>query len=94
MITINKIKETIKEMAAKYPIKKVSLFGSYADDTATNDSDVDLLVEFSSSAISLFTLYDIKSEIEDRLNKKVDLIHAPIEGDLLILEKVVDIYER
>ncbi len=95
MVTINKIQETVREIATKYPIKKVSLFRSHANGTATNDSDVDLLVEFLSPAVSLFTLYNKKNEIEDKLKKKVDLIHAPMEEDsLTVIEKAVVIYER
>jgi predicted nucleotidyltransferase len=71
------------------------LFGSYADNTATDNSDIDLLIEFLSSNVSLFTLYNIKSEIKEKLQKKVDLIHAPVEKDsLLLINKVVDIYEQ
>jgi len=95
MLTINEIKDTINDIVKKYPIKKISLFGSYADDTANADSDIDLLVEFLTSNISLFTLYNIKSEIQDKLHKKVDLVHAPLEKDSLItIDKVVDIYEQ
>ena len=95
MMTVNEIRDSIKDIVVKYPIKKISLFGSFANDTANNDSDIDLLVEFLSSNISLFTLYNIKNEIEEKLHKKVDLIHAPIEEDsLIIIDKVVDIYEQ
>ena len=93
VMIINQIKESIKDIVVKYPIKKISLFGSYANNTANNDSDIDLLVEFLCPNISLFTLYNIKSEIEDRLQKRVDLIHSPIEEDSLItIDKVIDIY--
>lgn len=95
MMTINEIRDSIKDIVVKYPIKKLSIFGSYVNETADNDSDIDLLVEFKSSNISLFTLYNIKSEIEEKLQKKVDLIHAPIEEEsLIIIDKVVDIYEQ
>ena len=95
MIVINEIKDTIKDIAVKYPIKKVSIFGSYANGTANNDSDVDLLVEFSNPYVSLFLLNDIKSEIEEKLQKKVDLIHAPIdENSIITIDKVIDVYEQ
>lgn len=95
MLTVNDIRSSINEIAVKYSIKKMSLFGSYADGQANEDSDVDLLVEFSSPNISLFTLYNIKEEIENRLHKQVDLIHVPIDKNSIItINKVVDIYEQ
>jgi predicted nucleotidyltransferase len=95
MLTLDDIKNAIVDILAKYPIKKISLFGSYANGSATEDSDVDILVEFLSPNVSLLTIADIKYEIESKLNKEVDLIHAPIDEDSLIkIEKVVDIYEH
>lgn len=95
MLTLDDIKNAIADILAKYPIKKISLFGSYANGSAKEDSDVDILVEFLSPNISLFTISDMKYEIESKLNKEVDLIHAPIEEDSLIkIDKVVDIYEH
>lgn len=83
------------DIVLKYPIKKISLFGSYADGTANHHSDIDLLVEFLPSNISLITLSSIKCEIEDRLNKKIDLIHYPIDDSAFInIDKVVNIYEQ
>lgn len=95
MLSVNDIRNSINEILEKYPIKKLSLFGSYANGKANEDSDIDLLVEFMSPNISLFTLYNIKDELENRLHKSVDLVHAPIdENSLIILDKVVDIYEQ
>lgn len=95
MLTISEIKSSVIDIAAKYPIKKLSLFGSYADGNAKEDSDVDMLVEFFAPNVSLFMLSDIKEEMESRLKKEVDLIHAPIgEGSLIRINKVVDIYEQ
>ena len=52
-------------------------------------------MEFLSANVSLFMLYDIKEEIESKLHKEVDLIHAPIdENSLLKINKVVKIYEQ
>jgi len=95
MLTINEIKASIRDIITKYPIKKISLFGSYADGNATEESDIDLLVEFLSPNVSLFLLYSIKDEIESKLNREVDLIHAPVdENSIIKINRVVDIYEQ
>jgi predicted nucleotidyltransferase len=73
----------------------MSLFGSYADGTAHDNSDVDLLVEFFTPNVSLFTLSSIKNELEDELQTSIDIVHGPMpEDSMLILNKVIDIYEQ
>lgn len=94
MLSQSQIKEVIIKTAEKYPIKSVSLFGSYADGNANEDSDVDLMIEFLTPSISLFMLYELKSDVETKLNKKVDLVHLPIPPDSIIkINKVVTLYE-
>ena len=55
----------------KYNIKEIGLFGSYARDEADENSDIDIFVTMKPS---LFALVNLKEEIENRLNKKVDII--------------------
>jgi uncharacterized protein len=95
MLSINRIKAAAFRMADCYPIKKMALFGSYADGTADDTSDVDLLVEFFTPNVSLFTLSSIKNEMEDELKKNVDIVHGPMPKEsLLRLNKVIDVYEQ
>jgi predicted nucleotidyltransferase len=95
MLNLDQIKSVINEIASSYPVKTVSLFGSYAEDAATENSDVDILVEFLTPAISLFTLLNLKYEIEEKLCKEVDVIHAPLDENALINPtKVIKIYEQ
>jgi len=44
MVAINVIEEFGRKVGCEFGVEKVVLFGSYADGTATEDSDVDLLV--------------------------------------------------
>lgn len=95
MLTIPMIKNFIAEIADKYELTKVELFGSYAKGKATEDSDLDLLVEFTTPAVSLIRIISLKYELEDRFQMKVDVVHGPVSMDsLLIIDKVVTIYER
>lgn len=93
MLTIKEITDAAEIVAKEYPITKITLFGSYAKGTNTENSDVDLLVEFTTEAISLLTLSAIKYRFEDLLNIPVDVIHAPIPKDsILEIDKVVPLY--
>ncbi|PHS35407.1 MAG: hypothetical protein COA82_04950 [Alkaliphilus sp.] len=95
MLTTEDIRESILDLVEEYNVKKISIFGSYADGTATETSDVDILVEFLTKNISLFKLYEFQEEIAGRLNTDVDLVHAPIpEGSIIEINKVVSLYEQ
>ena len=95
MLSLDTIAREVGEAAACFPVKKVSLFGSQASGTATAGSDVDLLVEFTSAAVSLITISALRQQIEEGLGVSVDLVHAPLpEGSLLDVGKTVTVYER
>ena len=86
------LKEQLIKVAKEYHIKKVALFGSRATGTNRNNSDVDLIVEFSDQ-ISLLTLSSLKLTLEELIGLKVDLIHGPLkDSDLIKVNKVVEIY--
>lgn len=55
-----------------YPLSSVALFGSYATGTATEASDVDILVEFNRPVG--FEFIDLSIELEILLQKPVDLV--------------------
>lgn len=77
------IKETVLSVIKEYPVTKVILFGSRATEDFREDSDVDLIMEFSKQ-ISLITLCAIKNKIEEKLGLNVDLIHGPLPQDAMI----------
>ncbi|MCM1191585.1 MAG: nucleotidyltransferase domain-containing protein [Butyrivibrio sp.] len=86
------IREKVLSIVDEYPIKRITLFGSRAEETNQENSDVDLIMEFS-EPISLLMLSDIKLQLEDILGLKVDIVHGPIrEGDLLEVGKEIELY--
>lgn len=92
MLTIEEIKKTIAEIAPKYNLTKVTLFGSRANGTATENSDVDLIVEFPKGS-SLLDLIGLKYELEEIWNLSVDVISSGgLEGSILIIEKEIELY--
>lgn len=94
MLSIEKIKKGINTVAVEYPLKKVELFGSYAEGTNKEESDIDLLVEFVAPAVSLLVLNGLKYKLEEILDVEVDIIHGPLKEDAMIsIGKVVPVYE-
>ncbi len=87
MLTIKEITAAAETVAKEFPIKSVTLFGSYADGTNTAQSDVDLLVEFMTERVSLLTLASIKYKFEELLSVDVDVIHAPLDKNAMIIPK-------
>ena len=73
--TIEALKEMIAPIAKKYHLPAVYLFGSYARGTATEVSDIDLLVDTTGTSLtSLLALGALYCDLEDALKKPIDLI--------------------
>lgn len=68
---LNYLKEHYSEFKNKYNVKQIGLFGSYARDEATENSDIDIFVKMKPS---LFDMVAIKEQIENDLHRKVDII--------------------
>ncbi len=89
---IDEIKKAVLDIVNDYPITRVILFGSQANGLYTDASDIDLIMEFN-QPITLITIAKITQQLEAVLNKKVDVIHGPIQSDdLLDLDKEIEIY--
>ena len=69
---IHVLSERRGELASKYGVKSLSLFGSVARDEASAASDVDLLVEFD-RPVGYFGLFALQDHLESLLGCKVDL---------------------
>ncbi len=68
-----KYKKEIEKICKEKGIKKLMLFGSTLYDSATEESDIDLLAEFEGEK-SLFDVIKTKQELEDLLHNHVDLM--------------------
>jgi len=78
-----------RHLLNNYNVKSISLFGSFARDEGTSDSDVDLLVEFEPTArIGMFEFIRLRRELSQVLGCDVDLatpesLHKNMKTDIL-----------
>ena len=65
----------IAEYFKTQPVVKAWLFGSFARGEETPESDIDILVQYDSTArISLLTISHMMGELERSTGRRVDLI--------------------
>jgi len=72
MVAMNRIEEFGRQVGCEFGAEKVVLFGSYAQGTATDDSDVDLLVICPFQGKSVHQSVKIRMKLRPRF--PVDLI--------------------
>jgi predicted nucleotidyltransferase len=61
-----------KEILRKYKVKSIALFGSYVRNEQSQDSDIDLLVEFEEPTYDNFI--HLVFALEDLLKKEVSVV--------------------
>jgi len=55
-------------------VRRLGLFGSFVRDAVTDDSDVDLLVEFEAGEKTFDHFMDLSFLLEDLLGRRVELV--------------------
>jgi predicted nucleotidyltransferase len=61
------------EVAARYKVKEIGVFGSFVRGEQDETSDIDVLVEFEEGA-DLFDLVGLALLLEKELQRKVDVV--------------------
>lgn len=76
MITQGEILEKLKELKPmlhkEFAVKNIGLFGSYIDNSANDESDIDLLVELEKPIGWKF--FSLEIFLEKTFGKKIDLV--------------------
>ena len=96
ILEIDEIKEVVKKIFENTDVSYVYLFGSYANDKATEKSDIDLLVSNELKGLRYVGIYE---QLTNDMHKKIDLVRI---DDLMnnfdflnnILKEGIKIYER
>ena len=72
-LILQKLSTLKAQLAQNYHITSLSLFGSMARGEATEQSDVDVLVDFSQTP-NLLTFIELEEKLKMALGKNVDLV--------------------
>lgn len=92
---VKKIENLLRELKPilrkKFNVKEIGIFGSYLKGQATEESDLDILVDFNKS-ISLLKFIEMENYLSDRVGIKVDLVMKdalkPRIGKIILKEVV------
>ena len=90
------MRSAISDAASRHDVQRVYLFGSYARDEATSQSDIDLCLE-TGSRFSLFDAGSFSAALEDSLGLPVDVVTErslyPFVRESMLKDRVL-VYER
>jgi predicted nucleotidyltransferase len=89
-LTQAQILKTLREHDAQlkeFSVRKIGLFGSYAKGSETNESDIDLLVEFENATYDNF--YSLIEYLEVLFGKRVEIL-TPSALETMRVEEVAD----
>ena len=80
---LSKNKDYIQE---HFEVEKIGLFGSYAKDKATSQSDIDIYVEFRHKTFD--NLAGLWNYLEELYHKKIDLFHKHKNNNQVIMSNI------
>ena len=69
-----------------FEVDKIGLFGSYAKGKQTEDSDIDIYVEFKHKTFD--NLAGLWNYLEDLYHKKIDLFHKHKNNNKIIISNI------
>ena len=69
---LNKLRELKPVLAKEYSVKEIGLFGSFAEDSATKTSEIDLLVELYQP--NGWRFFSLEIYLENIFGRKIDLV--------------------
>lgn len=96
--TIEEIEKILKEILKQFEVKKAILFGSYAKNTPTPKSDIDLVIDSEGKLLNIY-FYGLLEELVQKLQKNIDLFEiSEIQKDSRIYNDIqnegVVVYEK
>ena len=88
---LDKLREELPNLKNRFNVKRIGVFGSYAEETHVPESDIDIIVEFK-KPIGL-SFMDLIEYLENLFRKKVDILTSAGLKSIRI-KKVAEDIER
>ncbi|RLD72610.1 MAG: hypothetical protein DRJ10_18565 [Bacteroidetes bacterium] len=80
------------EFGQKYYINKFGLFGSFARNEQTKNSDIDIIyILEKGKKITYFELFELEKILEKRFNRKIELINFKYLNPIIKYKSLKDI---
>jgi len=83
---LEKLSQEREYIKNKFEVEKIGLFGSYAKDIQTENSDIDIYVEFKNKTFK--NISGLWVYLEELYNKKVDLLHKHKQSKGAIFDSI------
>ena len=83
---LNQLSSNRAYIQEHFEVEKIGLFGSYAKDKATPQSDIDIYVEFRHKTFD--NLAGLWNYLEELYHKKIDLFHKHKNNNQVIISNI------
>lgn len=70
--SIDELKNILEKILSRFQVKKAILFGSYAKNTPTEKSDIDLVIDSEGKLLNI-NFYGLLEDLVQGLQKNIDL---------------------
>ena len=96
--TIEEIKSLLGEILKEFAVKRAILFGSYAKNSPTSKSDIDLVIDSEGKLLNIY-FYGLLETLVEKLQKNIDLFEiSEIQKDSRIYNDIqregIVVYEK
>lgn len=90
MFSLNQYINQIKNLCGKHKVKYLYAFGSILTDNFSENSDIDLIVDFEKVDVNEYAdnYYDLKFSLEDLLHRPIDLLEEKAIKNPYFLKKI------
>lgn len=80
------LKDQKEYIGKNFSVEKIGLFGSYAKDIQTQDSDIDIYVEFKNKTFD--NIAGLWNHLESIYHKKIDMVYKHARSDSAIFQAI------